>query len=114
MSEARRLPVKGPRTYDLLGMSDTHFEQMCGRLIRLEHPSAAKPTNTGDGGADMVMPWRGSTYDHCWQAKHFTKDIKWEQCKKSLARAKTAWKPRHYTFCFPRELTFKEQETFDK
>ena len=46
MSEQRRLPPKGPRLYDLLGMPDENFERMCARLIRLEFPSAFKPANT--------------------------------------------------------------------
>lgn len=114
MSGARRLPPKGPRVYDLPGMPDENFERMCARLIRLEFPRAFKPANTLDGGADMVQPGAGATYERCWQAKHYPGPIHWEECKKSLARAKKTWKPKRYTFCFPRELTVKEQATFDK
>ena len=63
MSEQRRLPPKGPRLYDLLGMPDENFERMCARLIRLEFPSAFKPANTLDGGADTVLPGAGATYE---------------------------------------------------
>ena len=114
MSDARRLPPKGPRVYDLRGMPDENFERMCARLIRLEFPRAIKPANTLDGGADMVLPGAGPTYERCWQAKHYPGPIHWEECKKSLARAKGTWQPKRYTFCFPRELNVKEQTTFDK
>jgi hypothetical protein len=95
-------------------MSDENFELMCARLIRLEFPQAFKPANMLDGGADMVLPTAGATYQRCWQAKHYPGPIRWEECKKSLARAKETWKPKRYTFCLPRELTVREQATFDR
>lgn len=62
----------------------------------------------------MVQPGPGGAYERCWQVKHFTGAINWAKCRESLDRANTTWKPARYTFCFPRDLTFKEQETFDK
>ena len=106
--------AKGPTRYDLLGMHDEDFEAMVGRLVGLEFPEAFKPANTSDGGADMVLPNDDGGYDRCWQAKHYPKGISWTECKKSFAAAQKNWKPRHYTFCFPRELTKTEQQTFDK
>ncbi len=111
--ESPRTP-KGARTYDLLAMSDGDFEALCSRLVRLEHPTVVRPAAPGDGGADMVLPGAGATYERCWQVKHFTGGINWTQCRESLDRAKETWKPARYTFCFPRDLRFKEQESFDK
>ena len=113
MTDADPIAAKGPRRYDLLGMGDEAFETMNARLIRLEFPAAFKPSNTKDGGADMVLPKDGG-YERCWQSKHFSKNINWTQCKESLAAARNNWNPSHYTFCFWRELTDPEQKTFDK
>jgi len=94
-------------------MPDAEFEAMCYRLIGLEHPDAIRPKAPGDGGADIVLSGPGTTYARCWQVKHFTGAINWTQCRESLDRAKRTWKPTQYTFCFPRDLSFKEQDTFD-
>lgn len=110
----QQMRAKGPTRYDLVGMHDEDFEAMAGRLIGLEFEEAFKPANTSDGGADMVLPDNEGGYEHCWQAKHYPKAIKWDECKKSFAAAQENWKPSHYTFCFPRELTAREQKTFDK
>lgn len=114
MNEPKRLPPRGPRDYDLERLQDEQFERLCARLILLEYPSAFKPANTADGGADMVLPGPGASYERCWQAKHYPDAIHWNKCKQSLATAKKRWGPREYTFCFPRELTEKEQKTFDR
>jgi hypothetical protein len=113
-SDEHPKPPKGARTYHLLAMSDADFEALCSRLVRLEHPTVIRPAAPGDGGADMVLPGPGTTYERCWQVKHFTRAINWTQCRESLDRAKETWRPTRYTFCFPRDLRFKEQETFDK
>lgn len=105
---------KGAATYDLCAMGDEEFELMNARLIRLDFPSALKPAATNDGGADMVLPKQGGHYERCWQSKHYPDRIDWRKCKDSLMAAEKNWKPSHYTFCFPRELTIREQKTFDK
>ena len=56
-------------------------------------------------GADMALPKQDGGYERCWQSKHFPRKIAWEKCKDSLAAAEKHWSPRHYTFCFPRNLT---------
>lgn len=114
VTEPKPIPAKGTTRYDLKGMPDEDFERMVGRLVRLEFPEAIKPANTADGGADMALPKEGGGYERCWQSKHYPGAINWTQCKKSLAAAMKNWDPSHYTFCFPRELTSKEQQTFDK
>jgi hypothetical protein len=105
---------KGVTRYDLLGMNDEDFESMTARLIRLEFPTAFKPANTRDGGADMALPTQDGGYERCWQSKHFPRNIAWDQCKDSLTAAEKHWSPSHYTFCFPRNLTVGEQKTFDR
>ncbi|MEA2493937.1 MAG: hypothetical protein QOJ29_1848 [Thermoleophilaceae bacterium] len=87
---------------------------MVARLVLIEEPSAVKPANTKDGGADMVLPKSGGGYQRCWQAKHYPKAIGWTKCRESLAEAVKTWKPERYTFCFPRNLTAQEQASFDK
>ncbi len=113
MNEPDPVRPKGVTSYDLLGMGDEDFESMNALLIKLEFPSAFKPANTNDGGADMVLASDGR-YERCWQSKHFTGSIGWTKCQKSLADAREHWDPAHYTFCFARDLTIKEQTTFDK
>lgn len=113
MSQRQPIRVKGPITHDLVGMSDEDFERMDARLIRLEHPTAFKPANVSDGGADMVEPTADrSGYTRCWQSKHYPRNIRWDKCEKSLADARKHWNPAHYTFIFPRDLTIGEQKTF--
>jgi hypothetical protein len=97
-------------------MHPSDFESLCCRLIRLEYPSSTnliRPRAPGDGGADMVLPDTGSSTQRAWQVKHFAGAINWTDCKKSLAKAKETWKPTRYTFCFPRDLTYNEQKTFN-
>lgn len=114
MSKPKPIPAKGTNTYDIVGMNDEDFERLISRLVRLEHPTAIKPANTSDGGADLVLPnAEGPGYSRCWQAKHYPKNIRWAKCEKSLADAREHWNPEHYTFVFPRELTVGEQKTFD-
>jgi len=115
MTDRQPAQRKGPTQYDLLGMHDEDFESMVGRLVRLEFDKAFKPSNAKDGGADMVLPRPVEGYERCWQAKHFSGKIRWEQCEQSLKDAIDNW-PRisEYTFVFPRELTVTEQKTFDR
>lgn len=115
MNERPCIKAKGPTQFDLLGMSDEAFETMNARLIGLEYPSAFKPANVADGGADMVLPKEdGPGYTRCWQSKHYPKNIRWDKCERSLADAREHWHPDRYTFIFPRELTVGEQKTFDE
>ena len=112
--DASRLAAKTTRRYDLEGMPDEEFERMCARLVRIEFPLAVRPASTGDGGADVRLPGADDTTERSWQAKHFPKRIHWDKCKESLERCRRVWDPRHYTFCFPRRLSEKEQKTFDR
>lgn len=114
IQEKPPLKHRGPVEYDLVGMPDRDFDRLCYRLIRLEHPNAIKPTESGDGGADALLPAPGSGYERAWQAKHYPKAIQWAKCRKSLEDAITNYKPAAYTFCFPRDLSGREQQTFDK
>jgi hypothetical protein len=110
----RLVKAKGPVQYDLAGMHDGDFDLLCFRLIRLHHPDAVKPKESGDGGADVLLPHGGGGYSRAWQAKHYPGRINWTACKKSLADAVKNYGPERYTFCFPRDLSGTEQKTFDK
>jgi hypothetical protein len=106
--------VRGPVSYDLLGMPDKEFERLCHRLIRLEHPEVEKPADSSDGGADALLPKSGGGYARAWQAKHFPKRMRWDECLKSFHDGQRNFAPERYTFCFPRNLNKTEQKTFDK
>lgn len=108
------MPARGPTSYDLRGMPDEQFERLCHRLIRLEYPDVEKPADSGDGGADALLPKPDGGYSWAWQAKHFPGRIRWDECRKSLADASGNFAPERYTFCFPRNLTKTEQKTFDR
>jgi hypothetical protein len=95
-------------------MPDEQFERLCHRLIRLEYPDVEKPADSGDGGADALLPKPEGGYSRAWQAKHFPGRIRWDKCRKSLADASGNFAPERYTFCFPRNLTKTEQKTFDR
>ena len=112
--DKKLIRAKDATAYDLVGMPDERFELMVFRLVRLEFPRVFKPANTLDGGADVVLPREGVPgYERCWQSKHFPRAISWDKCQASLAAAREHWDPEHYTFVFPRELTSREQKTFD-
>ena len=95
-------------------MPDDQFELLCHRLIRLEHPEVEKPADSGDGGADALLPAPGGDYAHAWQAKHFPGRMRWDNCRKSFRDARRSFQPERYTFCFPRNLTKTELQTFDR
>lgn len=115
MSENKNsVSARGPIRYDLTGMTDTDFELLCHRLVRIEHPDVVKPAESGDGGVDALLPKPGGGYAHGWQSKHFPGRMRWDKCRKSFCDARENYKPERYTFCFPRNLTKTEQQTFDK
>lgn len=71
MADDKPIAPRGAVRFDLLAMGDEDFESLCFRLVRLEFPDAVKPKNTGDEGADAVLPQpSGDRYARCWQAKH--------------------------------------------
>lgn len=47
-----------------------------------------------------------------WQAKRYTGQINWEECRTSVSRALAFWRPPRITFCFPRDLSGGEQKSF--
>jgi len=100
--------------HDLNALSSNQFEQLCFRLIRLEFSNAIKPSDVRDGGADALLPEAGGGYARAWQSKHFPGRINWDQCKESFEAAQKNFGMEHYTFCFPRNLTDRERQTFDR
>jgi hypothetical protein len=77
------------------------------KVVRLRAP---------DGGLDTLLPStdRPGKADRGWQAKHFPKEIRWDQCEESLDRAVQVWEPKHITFTFPHDLTSREHKNFQK
>lgn len=112
--EEHLIKPRGPVVYDLKGQHDGDFDKLCFRLVRLEFPAVIKPSEVRDGGADALLPKEGGGYERAWQAKHYPDDIHWDKCQKSFRDAQKNYAPEHYTFCFPRDLTEREQKTFDR
>ena len=102
----------GPRKFDLAAQHDEDFDELCFRLIRLEFRDAVK-LRAPDGGADTLLPGPArETYERCWQAKRYPDKIHWQHCIESLDRAVKRYEPQRVTFCFPKNLTQKEEGEF--
>lgn len=101
-----------PRRFDFSSQPPGEFEELCFALVRDECPDVIRLTPPDHGldcmlpaGADGVVTWG-------WQAKRFTGNISWSQCRESLARAIEHHDPRHVTFCFARDLTAAQHRLF--
>lgn len=105
---------KGPTSYPIESMPPEDFEAMCSRLVRIEHGGTVATAPNKDGGADDVLPDGNGGYARCWQHKHMPSTINWTNLEESFAAAKKNWAMPHYTFTFPKNLTHKEQQAFDK
>jgi hypothetical protein len=110
---SKPLKPRGPTEYDLKAQPPADFERMCFRLIRLQFSAVEKPHDTSDGGADALLAKDGG-YARAWQAKHYSGEISWAECKASFESAVKNYRPDEYTFCFPRNLTSNQQKTFDR
>jgi hypothetical protein len=93
---------------------DADFDEMTFRLVRLEFPDVVK-MDAPDGGADTLLPSPGHDgYRRAWQAKRYTGNVGWSKCKDSLDRAIATYHVSHVTFCFPRNLTTRQEALFVK
>jgi hypothetical protein len=102
----------GPRRLDFGALSDDDFEVLCYLVVLLEFPDAVR-LRAPDLGADSALPAStGRDYVRCWQAKRFTGHIGWGQCLESLDRAVANYGMPHYTFCFARDLTGGQEQSF--
>jgi hypothetical protein len=105
-------PIRA-RTFDLQGLTDVEFEALCSRLARIED-ELATATDNPDGGADSLLPGPTGGWVRAWQAKHSkTGHISWAKCEESLDAAVENYGIPRMTFCFPRNLTVKQQKIFD-
>jgi len=93
-------------------MTDEDFQQMCHRLVLLEHPGAVS-TDNPDSGADSLLPNPKDGWDEGWQAKRYGGTIYWSKCKDSLDRAVATYGIDKMTFCFPRNLTQGQHKKFN-
>ena len=104
----------GPRDFNFAGMPAGHFEEMCGLLVLLDYPEA-QPTGDPDGGADVLLPKPGNAggWVRAWQAKRFTGNISWSQCRQSLDDALANYQVEHVTFVFARDPTVGQLRNFE-
>jgi hypothetical protein len=103
----------GPRDLDLAAMTDEGFQEMCHRLVLLEHPTAVS-TDNPDGGADSLLPNPHGGWDEAWQAKRYGGTIYWSKCKNSVDSAVTTYEIDKMTFCLPRNLTRGQHKKFNE
>ena len=102
---------RGPTDYSLGGLEPGRFESLVFLLARATDPGVV-PVRARDHGLDARLPdARGRTL-RGWQAKRYTGQINWEECRTSVRRALAFWRPPRITFCFPRDLSAAEQESF--
>lgn len=94
-------------------MSPDRFEQLIYEVAHRVDP-AVERVERPDGGADTILPRGEGLAQRVWQAKHYTKQINWRECEKSLADALDRWRPDQITFVFPKDLSEKPRATFDK
>jgi hypothetical protein len=94
----------GPREFDFTQLSPKHFEFLCQLLVKTEFRDAIG-TADPDGGADALLTNANGAWERAWQAKRFTRQIRWPQCRASLDEAIAEYQIRHMTFCFARQLT---------
>jgi hypothetical protein len=106
-------PVRPP-IYQLTEMEPSWFEQLCWRLLWIEHPTVRFIENP-DGGVDAILPSEdGTRWVRAWQAKRYTGHVKWGECEASYDAAIANYKVLHLTFCFARDLTGAQERTFVK
>lgn len=104
----------GPRRLDFTVLSDDDFELLSYLVVLMEFPGAVR-FHAPDRGADSALPEGESrACRRCWQAKRFTGHIHWGQCRASLDAAVTRYQMPHYTFCFARDLTGHQEQSFKK
>jgi hypothetical protein len=101
----------GPRKLPLAGQTDEDFEELCHQLVLIEHEDAFA-TDSPDGGADSLLPDGSGGYERAWQAKRYEREIRWPKCEESLDRAVATYRVKHYTFCFPKNLTHGQLKKF--
>jgi hypothetical protein len=106
-------PVRPP-TYPLTAMEPSWFEQLCWRLLLIDHPTVRFIENP-DGGVDAILPSEdGTSWVRAWQAKRYTGHVKWGECEFSYDSAIANYNVLHLTFCFARDLTGAQERTFVK
>lgn len=102
---------EGPLDYPLGDQPPDRFEALVFLLARATDPRVV-PVRAPDQGLDARLPNpRGGTL-RGWQAKRYTSQINWGECRESVRRALAFWRPPRITFCFPRDLSAAEQESF--
>jgi hypothetical protein len=106
-------PVRPP-SYPLTEMEPSWFEQLCWRLLLIQHPTVRFIENP-DGGVDAILLSEdGTRWVRAWQAKRHTDHVKWGECEASYDAAISNYEIPHLTFCFARDLTGAQERTFVK
>jgi hypothetical protein len=103
----------GPRPYNLKGLTDEQFEELCFRLALVEVPGLSRTANP-DGGADAILRSPGGGFARAFQVKHHTSGISWPKCRDSLDRVIETYGVEQVTFCFPLDLGMRDHLRFDR
>ena len=101
---------QGPVEYRLGEMPDERFESLVFLLARSQYPDVV-PVRVKDHGLDARLPDPKGRTLRGWQAKRH-KDINWNECQGSVRRAMAFWRAPRITFCFPNDLSARDQENF--
>lgn len=102
---------RGPDDYPIGDLEPHRFESLTFLLARATDPLVV-PVRARDHGLDARLPDAQGRTRRGWQAKRYTGAINWEECRQSVRRALAFWRPPRITFCFPRDLSGGEQDSF--
>src|SRR4051794_2050861 len=97
--------------YPLGTLAPDRFEALVFLLAR-STDARTIPIKAHDQGLDARLPGPSGRTLRGWQAKRYTSQINWSECRDSVRRAMAFWRPPRITFCFPRDLSAAEQGSF--
>ncbi len=104
----------GVRRFNFLDLHDEEFEELTFLLGHLEEPDLVRPADPDLGLDGVVLGAEDEPAPRGFQAKHFTGTPSWPQCRKSLDDAVPAYRVKHVTYTFPRDLTGKQIIKFNE
>lgn len=108
--ESVTVSPQGPVDYPLGDLTPDRFESLVFLLARTTDLRVL-PVRAHDQGLDARLPGPLGRTRRGWQAKRYTSQINWGECRESVRRALAFWRPPRITFCFPRDLSAAEQDS---
>jgi hypothetical protein len=97
----------------IAALDPTQFERLVFDVVFDENPTATRP-RPPDEGADMLVLGSEGRAPRVWEAKRYTRTIKWDECEASLGDAIAGYAPESVTFVFAKDLTAREIKTLDR